>query len=185
MAGVVSTKRRAGLIAAAVVAAVSAVALPAPAHAMGTGNPYEDVQAGVTYTVYEPSYSAGLRMPTTATAGPQCPAGTEAILLVSYGNKNGRHFTVTEGNPMCSDIGNGPTVLTATIKGAKVTVQAYCDPEDACTKADVRRLGGHLEVVFPAAPGLRSTTVWIETYGGKNLTARQLVRIARSMRPVQ
>ncbi|MHB8795188.1 MAG: hypothetical protein ACYC90_06925 [Candidatus Nanopelagicales bacterium] len=185
MSAVAPTRRRAGLLAAAFVAVVGAVALPAPANAMGTGNPYEDMQAGVTYTVYQPSYSAGLRMPTTASAGAQCPAGTEDVLLVSYGTRNGRQFTVTEGNPMCSDIGTGPTVMTTTIKGARATVQAYCDPEGPCKKADVRRLGGHLEVVFPAAPGLRPTTVWIETYGGKNLSAQQLVRIARSMRPVQ
>ena len=48
----------------------------------------------------------------------------------------------------------------------------------------VEKYGGHLEVVLPAASGLRSTTVWIETYGTQNITARKLIRIARSMTPV-
>lgn len=178
------------ILAAASLVAVAAVGLvaAAPAQAMGTGNPYQDMQVGVTYTVYQPSYTAGLAMPTAGSRAPECPAGTEENLAVTYGSKKGLKFTVYEGNPMCWDIGTGPTVLRTKIKGATATVEAYCDPSVStpCTRADVRRLGGHLSVTFPAAAGLRKTTVWIETYGGaQNLTAQQLVRIARSMMPVQ
>jgi|JI8StandDraft_1071087.scaffolds.fasta_scaffold12079_5 hypothetical protein len=183
----VRVSRRTRVVAAVAGAvALGIVASAVPVQAMGTGNPYEDQQVGVTYTVYEPSYTASMKTPKTAAAGPTCPTGTEAVLLVEYRSASGRNFTVTEGNPMCSDIGIGAVVATPTIKGAKASVVAYCDPESTtpCTRADVKKYGGHLEVVLPAASGLRSTTVWIETYGTKNITARKLIRIARSMTPV-
>lgn len=158
----------------------------APGYAMGTGNPYEDQQAGVSYTVYQPSYTAGLKTPPTGSGQAECPAGTDQDLGVSYGKKAALHFTVTEGNPLCSDVGSGPTVLTTTIKGARATVQAYCDPAKVkiCTKADVLKYGGHLSVTLPAIKGLTKTMVVIETTGKQKLSAQQLVLVARSMKPV-
>jgi hypothetical protein len=165
--------------------ALSAAALAGPAVAMGSGNPYEDMQVGVTYTVYEPAYTAGLKLQHFG-GNTACATGVEENALGVYGKASARRFTITEGNPMCSDIGVGEAVLTRTIKGAKATVYAYCDPAatTACTAADVRRHGGHLAVTLPAATGLRPTTVWIETFGAQNLTAHQLVRIARGLAPV-
>ncbi len=157
-----------------------------PAQAMGSGNPYVDQQVGVTYTVYQPTFTAGLKTPTTVANQPDCPTGTEQSLTVPYGSRTALQFTVTEGNPMCSDISTGPTVLTTTIMGARATVKAYCDPATVrtCTKADVRKYGGQLSVTLPAAKGLRPTLVWIETTGRQKLSANQLVRVARSMKPV-
>ena len=157
-----------------------------PAQAMGTGNPYQDQQVGVTYTVYQPSYTAGLTTPTSVTHQTQCPKGTEQSLTVPYGSTSTAQFIVTEGNPMCSDISTGPTVLTVTIKGSRATVKAYCDPATVkvCTKADVQKFGGQLSVTLPAAKGLRKTMVWIETSGKQKLSAHQLVLVARSMQPV-
>ena len=160
-------------------------AVPA-AQAMGSGNPYVDQQVGVSYTVYQPSYTAGLRTATTLGQQPDCPKGTEQSLNVSYGAKTSLQFVVTQGNPMCADISTGPTVLTTVIMGSKATVKAYCDPAKvkACTRSDVARHGGQLSVTLPAAKGLRKTMVWIETAGARKLTAHQLVLVARSMQPV-
>lgn len=165
------------------------LAATGPAQAMGTGNPYDDLQVGVSYTVYEPAFTAGLSM-SKGGSNAVCPPGTEANLSVSYGKHRGRNFTVSEGNPMCWDIGVGATVLTTTIQGAKATVVAYCDPSSgtACKKSDVKKYGGHLAVSLPAKGSYRATTVWIETYGAQhgksNLSADDLVKIAQSMAPV-
>ena len=107
-------------------------------------------------------------------------------MTVIYGKADSLRLTITEGNPMCSDIGTGEVVLRTTINGSKAYVQAYCDPASSkkCTQADVKKLGGHLEVTLPGVNGLRSTRIWIETYGGNNLSAQQLVRIAKSLTPV-
>lgn len=178
---------RGGLVMAS--AAVFAITATSSAHAMGTGNPYLDLQVGVSYTVYQPSFTAGLSM-TRGGSNSVCPAGTEANLSVSYGKHRGRNFTVSEGNPMCWDIGVGPTVMTTTIQGAKATVVAYCDPSSGqpCKKSDVKKYGGHLAVTLPAKGSMKSTQVWIETYGAQhgksNLSADELVKIAQSMAPV-
>lgn len=185
----VTSRGRRGLVAvaAAAVMGLGVISSSAPAQAMGTGNPYEDMQVGVTYTVYQPSYTVGLKTPKRGSQAAECPPGTEENLRVEYGTKNGLQFSVNEGNPMCADIGSGATVMTVMIRGAKASVVAYCDPGSGftCTRADVKKQGGHLSVVMPAASNLRKTTVWIETAGTKNLSARQLVRIARSLHPVQ
>jgi len=167
---------------AALIAGTCALAA-GPALAMGSGNPYVDQQVGVGYTVYQPSYTAGLKTPTTAN-NPTCPEGTDQSLLVAYGTKKTKQFTVTEGKPMCADIGEGTTVLTTTIKGVKAVVVAYCDPGKACTKADVKKYGGNLNMTLPAVKPLTSTILWVETVGKHKLTAAQLVLIAKSMKPV-
>ncbi len=68
----------------------------------------------------------------------------------------------------------------------QATVVAYCHPTAGrtCKKSDVLKYGGHLSVVLPAGNGLRPTTVWIQTFGRKNLSAEQLVRVARGLAPV-
>ena len=174
-------KKLLGVIAAS--ALVLGVA--APAVAMGSGDAYENMQVGVTYTVYEPSYTAGIKAQ-HAGGNDLCQKGTEQNLTVIYGKADSQRLTITEGNPMCSDIGTGEVVLRTTINGSKAYVQAYCDPASSqkCTKADVKKFGGHLEVTLPGVNGLRPTRIWIETYGGNNLSAQQLVRIARSLAPV-
>ena len=71
-----ASHRAMAIAAVAGVAALGIVASAVPVQAMGTGNPYEDQQVGVTYTVYEPSYTASMKTPKTAAAGPTCPTGT-------------------------------------------------------------------------------------------------------------
>ncbi|MFZ4486600.1 MAG: hypothetical protein ACOYO9_08435, partial [Candidatus Nanopelagicales bacterium] len=99
---------------------------------------------------------------------------------------SGRQFTLNEGNPMCFDIGNGATVLTTTINGATATIEAYCDPSSgkACKSSDVLKYGGNLKVTLPGKGSLRPTQIWIETFGNKNLSAQQLVQIAKGLAPV-
>lgn len=167
-------------------AGIAVIGLAAPAMAMGSGNPYQDIQQGVTYTVYQPTFTAGLKAQHVGD-DLYCDAGTDENILGTYGKKTSRQFTITEGNPMCSDIGVGAVVLTTTIKGAKATVYAYCDPASGkkCTKGDVAKFGGHLTVILPAGGAtLRPTTVWVETFGGKNLSAQQLVQVAKGLKTV-
>lgn len=168
---------------ASAVLLVSAVGA-SPALGMGLDNAYDNMQTGVTYTVYQPTYTAGLKAQHVG-GNDLCPPGTEENLWAFYGKKSGRFFSITEGNPMCSDIGVGEKVMTAKVGNATATVVAYCNPASSapCNKGSVAQYGGHLEVMLPAAPNLRSTRVFIETYGGKNLSAQQLVKIARGMVP--
>lgn len=166
--------------------AVATTALAASALAMGSGNPYEDMQVGVTYTVYEPTYTAGLKQ---QHVGPNMwgEPGVDQNLLAVFGKKNGRNLDITEGNPMTSDIGVGALVKTVKIQGRDAKVYAYCDPESTkkCTLADVGRYGGHIDVTLPAASGLRDTRVWLETIQPAPISGQQLIKVAQGLKPVQ
>jgi len=172
-----------------VAASVTALAISPPAGAMGSGNPYEDLQVGVTYTVYEPTYTSGLKLTHTGSAA-ACPRGTEQNLVAGYGSPRKTPLSVTEGNPICSDpAGAGKTVGTIRVKGRVATVQAYCDPQKAqqwrsCAYGDVARYGGSLTVTLPAYGRLRATRLVLVTYGPHPLAATQLVRIANGMKAV-
>jgi hypothetical protein len=170
----------------AAVAALGMGLVAAPAHAMGTGNPYLDLQTGVTYTVYKPTYTAGL--PTRHVGGNTAGApGVEENLVASFGTKKGPNITITEGNPMSSDIGTGRLVKSLTVQGHPAKVFAYCDPAStaACTIADVAKAGGYVQVMLPAAKGLRRTNVWVETSVPKPVSGNVLIKVAEGLRPVQ
>jgi hypothetical protein len=177
-------------IRSAVVAGFTSVALvatAAPALAMGSGNPYEDMQVGVRYTVYEPTYVAGLKQIQVGGAIADAGFTGDENLSAEYGRSNGRNFNIREGNPMSSDIGVGALVLTTTVQGRKARVYGYCDPSTGkkCTLGDVSRYGGHLAVTLPGVGALTDTVVWVETIGPKPVSGQQLVQIAKGLRPVQ
>lgn len=176
-------KRR---IAAAIGLTAAVVAVATPALAMGSGNPYLDMQTGVTYTVYQPTYTAGLQVrhvgPNLATV-----TGVEQNLTAIFGKRNGRNFSITEGNPMGEDIAVGRLVKTVTVQGRQAQVFAYCDPASnaPCTMGSIAKVGGHLTVTLPAAPNLRETIVWVETIQSRPIAGEQLIKIAQGLKPVQ
>ena len=152
---------------------------------MGTGNPYQDIQTGVSYTVYQPANTLGAK-PTGSPYPNWCAAGTpaEQNLNVNYAKGNRQRFSVSEANPFCFDFGVGPTVGTINVMGRTAVITAYCPPPGhGCSRNDVFTYGGNLRVKLPAAKGLRETDVVIETLQ-KGITASQLEIIAKSLRPV-
>lgn len=170
------------------IAAVSAaaLALAAPALAMGSGNPYLDLQTGVTYTVYQPTFTAGLQ---PQHVGPNMftTAGVDQNLFAQYGPRHGRDFDIIEGNPLSQDIGVGRLVKTVQVQGRQAKIYAYCDPTSSapCNMGSISKVGGHLIVTLPAAANLRETIVTIETIVPKPLSGQQLVQIAQGLKPVQ
>ena len=180
--------RKPSVLIALATAALASAALAAPAHAMGSGNGYEDMQAGVTYTVYSPTFTAGLNVISVG-GNPATAPGIEQNVYAMYGKKNGRNMTIFEGNPLGSDPGMGKVVMTTKVQGQTATVTAFCDPANAtqwrnCKASDVSRLGGFLQVTLPAAKGLRPTVVVIETNLRSSISAQQLVQVAKGMQPI-
>lgn len=174
-------------LAALGIAAASAIGLAVPALAMGSGNPFLDMQTGVTYTVYQPTFTAGLKLQHVGPNLMSSQAGAEQNMLATYGKGNGRNIDITEGNPMNSDIAQGPLVKTVTIQGRAAKVYAYCDPTSnaTCTLNDIGKFGGHIEVTLPAKAGLRETIVRVETIQPKPISGQQLIKVAQSLQPVQ
>jgi hypothetical protein len=153
--------------------------------AMGTGNPYQDIQTGVSYTVYQPTNTLGAKR--TGSPYPNwCYAGSgaEQNLSVNYAKGNRQRFSVSEANPLCFDFAVGPKVGTTQVMGRTAVITAYCPPPgDGCSRNDVFTYGGNLRVKLPAAKGLRETDVVIET-PAKGITASQLEIVAKSLRSV-
>ncbi|MFM8352707.1 MAG: hypothetical protein ACKN9D_16780 [Actinomycetales bacterium] len=178
------TSRR---VAAFGIAALAAVGLGAPALAMGSGNPFLDMQTGVTYTVYQPTFTAGLKLQHVGPNLMSSQAGAEQNMLATYGKGNGRNIDITEGNPLNSDIGQGPLVKTITIQGRAAKVYAYCDPASnaPCSLNDIGKVGGHIQVTLPAKAGLRETIVQVETIQPNPISGQQLIKVAQSLQPVQ
>jgi hypothetical protein len=181
-----------GVLKIGLAVALSAATLAAgtsTAHAMGSGNPYEDLQVGVTYTVYQPHYTGALRLAHTGSqAG--CPEGTEQNMVAVYGSAKRTNLSIIEGNPICGDpTGAGKSLGTVLVGGSKAHLEVYCDPANrvqwrACTRADVARYGGALSVTMPGYGKLRPTVVVLVTSGSKPLTYAQLLKTARTMQPV-
>lgn len=174
------------IVGAALVAGLAQV----PAAAMGSGDPYVDMQAGVTYTVYEPAATLGLRLASEAIGQPCAPGDGEERIGAEYGTRNGRNFSVNEGRPICADIGgDGKVVATYRVGSARARLEVYCDPANPtqwrqCDARDVTRFGGNLSFRLPAATGLRATDIVIETLGARPLAVRELLQVARSLAPV-
>lgn len=175
------------LAVAATTLAIAGLAAPAASAATSTATPpgYAKMQTGVTYTVYAPTYTAGLPAKSVKGNAYGEPSVEENLVAV-YTKKGAKNFTMWEGNPLAQDVGVGAEVLTSQIGKAKATIVAYCDPrlKRACLPDDVARVGGHLSVTLPAGKGLKETNVVIETVGPKALSAAQLVKIAKSLAPV-
>ncbi len=161
----------------------------APAHAMGSGNPYEDLQVGVTYTVYQPLYTAGLKLTRTGSQS-ACPVGTEQNMVAAYGRQRTTPLDIVEGRPICSDpVGAGKSLGTVSVLGAKAHVTVFCDLSNAtrsknCSRNDMAKYGGALSVRLPAYGKLRSTDVVLQTFGSKPLSFAALLKVAKSMKPV-
>lgn len=176
-------------VAALASTAVVLVSGAATASAMGSGNPYEDLQVGVTYTVFQPTSTGGLGLAHTGSAS-QCPDGTDQNLVAVYGTTRKAELDVIEGNPICGDPGGaGKTVGSVSVQGAKAVVQVYCDPSNrkqwkSCSKSDLARYGGTISFTLPGYGNLRATDVVLITDGRKPLSYAQLLKVARSLTPI-
>ena len=71
-------------IVACAAAAVSVLALAPAAQASGSGNPYQDVQVGVGYTVYQPTYTAGLKATSVLGKDPDAGFTGDMNLLAQF-----------------------------------------------------------------------------------------------------
>ena len=181
-----STVKRIGAIVAGFALAVTVGSVPASA--MGSGNPYEDMQVGVSYTVYQPTYTGGLS--SHGTGNTQCTDGSEENVIVLYGKASAAQLAVWEGNPICADpAGAGRTIAKPKVLGATAIVQAYCDPSIAqqwknCSTKDVAIHGGSLQVTLPATGSLRPTRLILVNSGKRPLSYGALLKMARSMTPI-
>jgi len=159
---------------------------PTAAIAMGSGDKFSDAQTGLTYSVYKPSNTLGLKATTFNLLA--CAPGKEEWIYIKYGGTT-RYLEImqTMAKVKCSDPGLSKYLRVATINGVSAKVYVYCDPTKPaaykkCGVNDVARLGGYLIFTTKPAKGLKGAEIQVQGMGG--ITYAQLLTVAKSLKTV-
>ena len=157
--------------------------------AMGATDRFADSQTGLTYSVYKPSNTLGLK--TTKFSLLACQPDEQDWLFVQYGGTV-RYLQImqTMAGVKCSDPGLSKFLKTVVVNGIKAKAYAYCDPSQMsvaaykrCGIEDIGRVGGYLMYTTKPVKALSATQIQIQGIGG--ITYAQLVAVAKSLKTVK
>ena len=170
-----------------VIAIVLALLVMAPA--VGANDKFADSQTGLTYSVYKPSNTLGLKA--TKFSLLTCQLGQEDWIFVEYGGtKRYLQIMQTMGGVQCSNPGLSKYLRAALVNGNKAKVYAYCDPSQMSTAAymrcgieDIARVGGYLIYTTKALKGFEATEIQVQGIGG--ITYAQLLSVAKGLKVVK
>ena len=166
-----------------------ALLVMAPASAMGSGDKFSDSQTGLTYSVYKPSNTLGLKA--TKFSLLTCQPGEEEWIFVQYGGTM-RYLQImqTMAGVKCSDPGLSKYLKSVVVNGIKAKVYAYCDPTQIsaaafkrCGTEDIARVGGYLLYTTKAIKPYSATEIQVQGFGG--ITYAQLVAVAKGLKTVK
>jgi hypothetical protein len=184
-----------GLVTAGAGAGAVLAALAVPAAAMGSPNPYENAQVGLTYPVYQPKTLLGLTMSSFKLL--PCAAGQDESVYATYGkaytptSNLGKlpGFSIAEGYPtICNHPGTSWQVGVWNVgipkAMATVRVSVYCSPAvlKFCTVANGVKSGYVLQWAQPYQFGTspkKQTQMFIDT---SLLTLPQALHIVAGIR---
>ena len=172
-----------------VMAIVLALLFLAPASAIAASDKFSDSQTTLTYSVYKPSNTLGLK--TTKFSLLTCLPDEQDWLFVQYGGTV-RYLQImqTMAGVKCSDPGLSKYLKTVVVNGFKAKVYAYCDPTqmsvaayNRCGIEDISRVGGYLMFTTKPLKGLSATEIQVQGIGG--ITYAQLVAVAKGLKTVK
>ena len=170
-----------------VMAIVLALLVMGPA--MGASDRFADSQTGLTYSVYKPSNTLGLK--TTKFSLLACQPGEQDWIFVQYGGTV-RYLQImqTMAGVTCSNPGLSKYLKTVLVNGIKAKVYAYCDPSQMsvaaykrCGIEDIGRVGGYLMFTTKHLKELSATEIQVQGIGG--ITYAQLVAVAKGLKTVK
>ena len=170
-----------------VLAIVLAMLVMTPA--MGATDKFADSQTTLSYSVYKPSNTLGLK--TTKFSLLACQPDEQDWLFVQYGGTV-RYLQImqTMAGVKCSDPGLSKFLKTVVVNGIKAKAYAYCDPSQMseaaymrCGTEDIARVGGYLIYTTKALKGFEATEIQVQGIGG--ITYAQLVSVAKSLKTVK
>ena len=157
--------------------------------AMGASDRFADSQTGLTYSVYKPSNTLGLK--TTKFSLLACQPGEQDWIFVQYGGTV-RYLQImqTMAGITCSNPGLSKYLKTVLVNGIKAKVYAYCDPSQMsvaaykrCGIEDIGRVGGYLMFTTKPLKELSATEIQVQGIGG--ITYAQLVAVAKGLKTVK
>lgn len=154
------------------------------AAAMGSGNKYVDAQTGLSYQIFQPSFTQDLTLRSFKLLS--CGPTGEQWLAAIYGEQRSVQFLETDAAVQCSNPGLGVKVATATINGSRATIVAFCDPANAkqwknCKTSDISNYGGYAMWKTKPTKLLHGTSVEVLVSG---VTYSNLLKMARGLKSV-
>jgi hypothetical protein len=161
----------------------------APATAVAASDKFSDSQTTLSYSVYKPSNTLGLK--TSKFSLLQCLPDEQDWLFVQYGGTV-RYLQImqTMGGVKCSDPGLSKYLRAALVNGNKAKVYAYCDPTQMslaaykrCGIEDIARVGGYLIYTTKAVKPYAPTEIQVQGFGG--ITYAQLLAVAKGLKTVK
>ena len=171
------------------IAIILALLFLAPATAVAASDKFSDSQTTLSYSVYKPSNTLGLK--TSKFSLLQCLPDEQDWLFVQYGGTV-RYLQImqTMGGVKCSDPGLSKYLRAALVNGNKAKVYAYCDPTQMslaaykrCGIEDIGRVGGYLIYTTKAVKPYASTEIQVQGFGG--ITYAQLLAVAKGLKTVK
>jgi|GEM_PF-1234002 len=171
------------------IAIILALLFLAPATAVAASDKFSDSQTTLSYSVYKPSNTLGLK--TSKFSLLQCLPDEQDWLFVQYGGTV-RYLQImqTMGGVKCSDPGLSKYLRAALVNGNKAKVYAYCDPTQMslaaykrCGIEDIGRVGGYLIYTTKAVKPYAPTEIQVQGFGG--ITYAQLISVAKSLKTVK
>ena len=171
------------------IAIILALLFLAPATAVAASDKFSDSQTTLSYSVYKPSNTLGLK--TSKFSLLQCLPDEQDWLFVQYGGTV-RYLQImqTMGGVKCSDPGLSKYLRAALVNGNKAKVYAYCDPTQMslaaykrCGIEDIGRVGGYLIYTTKAVKPYAPTEIQVQGFGG--ITYAQLLAVAKGLKTVK
>ena len=171
------------------IAIILALLFLAPATAVAASDKFSDSQTTLSYSVYKPSNTLGLK--TSKFSLLQCLPDEQDWLFVQYGGTV-RYLQImqTMGGVKCSDPGLSKYLRAALVNGNKAKVYAYCDPTQMslaaykrCGIEDIARVGGYLIYTTKAVKPYAPTEIQVQGFGG--ITYAQLLAVAKGLKTVK
>ena len=150
--------------------------------APASSDKYQTLQSQVSYQVYQPSNTLGLKPLNFEVRPCRLFPKREKYLLAGFGGMDhGIALVETSAQYNCTGVNNPQPLGTITINGIRANVGIYCASKN-CKKSDFTTHGGEITFVTPKTKSRASTYIRVGTQGG--FTLNQLITFANGLKVV-
>jgi len=150
--------------------------------APASSDKYQTLQSQVSYQVYQPSNTLGLKPLNFEVRPCRLFPKREKYLLAGFGGMDhGISIVETSAQYNCTGVDNPQPLGTTTINGIRANVGIYCASKN-CKKSDFTTHGGEITFVTPKTKSRASTYIRVGTQGG--FTLNQLITFANGLKVV-
>jgi len=162
-------------------AALLLLLLNSPLAAASSDN-YQTLQSQVSYQVYQPSNTLGLKPLNFEIRPCRLFPKRDKYLLAGFGGMDqGISLVETSAQYNCTGVDTPQSLGTTKINGITAQVGIYCSTKK-CTKSDFSTHGGEITFVTPKSKTRASTYIRVGTQGGFSLN--HLITFANGLKLV-